>query len=484
MYYSESDKERALKIETSKSVLPENYRTSWRRDYARLIHSASFRRLQGKTQLFPGKESDFFRNRLTHSLEVAQIAKSIAIKINHDLKSGGEKYWIEPDIVEFAGLAHDLGHPPFGHFGEEILNKMMLKYGGFEGNAQTLRLITRIEKKRRVDSRQDVDITSSGNDKRVGLNVTARSIASILKYDKQIVSQTNKRGQTKPIKGYYASEKDVVSWIKKSVCRDKKYLGQFKTIECRIMDIADDIAYSTYDLEDSFKAGFLEPIDLLCSAPEVLTNVAKKVSSAMGVKISKEDVRDEIAKRIFFDMFKFPEGMEDYYKRPSRQALEELHLFSITHAKNVSRSEAQNGYDRTELTSSLVGAFVGAVEIDKINRSIPALSTVKLQEDRKRQVEILKHFVYESQILSPKIQIVAYRSKEIIQRIFETLSNRIENGHLLLPPDYRKIYKVCNKRRHQMRTICDFIAGMTDRYALEFYGRLTSESPETIFKPL
>jgi len=209
------------------------------------------------------------------------------------------------------------------------------------------------------------------------------------------------------------------------------------------------------------------------------------VTSAIGVKISKEDVRDEIAGRIFFDIFKLPEGMyEDYYKKPSKQALEELHLFSITHAKNVSRSEAQNSYDRTALTSSLVGAFVGAVEIDKINRSIPALSTVKLQENRKKQVEILKHFVYESQILSPKIQIVAYRSKEIIQRIFETLSDRTEKGRLLLPPDYRTIYAACTKRQHQMRTICDFIAGMTDRYALEFYGRLTSENPETIFKPL
>jgi len=416
---------------------------------------------------------------------VAQIAKSIALKINHDLESGGEEYRIEPDIVEFAGLAHDLGHPPFGHFGEEILNKMMLKYGGFEGNAQTLRLLTRIEKKHRIDSRKDVDITSSGNDKRVGLNVTARSIAAILKYDKQIVPQKNKKGQITPIKGYYTSEKDVVSWVKKSICRNKRHSDRFKTVECQIMDIADDIAYSTYDLEDSFKAGFLEPVDLLCSAPEVLINVAKKVGSAIGVKVSKEDVRDEIAERIFFDIFKLPEGMyEDYYKKPSRRALEELHLFSITHAKNVSRSEAQNGYDRTALTSSLVGAFVGAVEIDKINRSIPALSTVKLQKNRKRQIEILKHFVYESQILSPKIQIVAYRSKEIIQRIFETLSNRVENGQLLLPPDYRKIHAACSKRRHQMRTICDFIAGMTDRYALEFYGRLTSESPETIFKPL
>ncbi len=310
MYYSESDKERALRVETDETVSPENYRTPWRRDYARLIHSASFRRLQGKTQLFPGKESDFFRNRLTHSLEVAQIAKSIATKINHDLESAGENYRIEPDVVKFAGLAHDLDHPPFGHFGEEILNKMMLGYGGFEGNAQTLRLITRIEKKHRIDSRRDVDITPSGSDKRVGLNVTARSVASILKYDRQIVSRAGERRQAKLAKGYYASEKDVVGWVKKSVCKGKWYSGQFKTIECQIMDIADDIAYSTYDLEDSFKAGFLEPIDLLCSSPELLTNVAKKVSSAVGVKVSKEDVRDEIATRILFDVFKLPAGME------------------------------------------------------------------------------------------------------------------------------------------------------------------------------
>jgi dGTPase len=183
-------------------------------------------------------------------------------------------------------------------------------------------------------------------------------------------------------------------------------------------------------------------------------------------------------------MFKLPEGIEEYYKKASRQSIDELNLFSITAANNISRSVAQNGYDRTELTSSLVDAFIKAVEINKINRSIPALSKVMLQEDRRIQVEILKHFVYESQILSPKIQIVAYRSREIIESIFETLSNVKEKGFLLLPPDYRQIYKACKKRQHQMRTICDFVAGMTDRYAIEFYGRLTSENPETIFKPL
>ena len=115
------------------------YRSDFRRDYARLVHSPGFRRLQGKTQLFPWAETDFFRNRLTHSIEVAQIAKTIALKLNkaHDYF---KKNNIDTDLVEFAALAHDIGHPPFGHTGEKILDGLMEKYGGFEGNAQKILL--------------------------------------------------------------------------------------------------------------------------------------------------------------------------------------------------------------------------------------------------------------------------------------------------------------------------------------------------------
>jgi dGTPase len=112
-------------------------------NYARVLHSPAFRRLQNKTQLFPGYESDFFRNRLTHSLEVAQIAKTIA----HKLKKEYPELDLEPDVCEIAGLMHDLGHPPFGHNGEMALDECMSQDGGFEGNAQTLRIITRLEKK-------------------------------------------------------------------------------------------------------------------------------------------------------------------------------------------------------------------------------------------------------------------------------------------------------------------------------------------------
>src|SRR5688572_22714023 len=130
--YSVQDEERFSQI--AKTVA-EPFRSPWRRDLARLLHCPSFRRLQAKTQVFPGHDSDFFRSRLTHSLEVAQIAKSIAIRLNATHKFFKKKAFnINPGLVEFAALAHDLGHPPFGHNGEEALHELMKEDGGFEGN--------------------------------------------------------------------------------------------------------------------------------------------------------------------------------------------------------------------------------------------------------------------------------------------------------------------------------------------------------------
>lgn len=161
MMYCETDSSREIEEENGSE-----FRSPYRRDFARLIHSPSFRRLQGKTQLYPGVESDFFRNRLTHSLEVAQIAKSIATAINHKFLADKPDLHINPDICEFAGLAHDLGHPPFGHQGEEALDELMRNYGGFEGNAQTLRILSRIEKKVK---RANI---SAPSEYRCGLNLT------------------------------------------------------------------------------------------------------------------------------------------------------------------------------------------------------------------------------------------------------------------------------------------------------------------------
>ena len=150
--YEDSDTARERQLdEGSRSAEP--YRSPWRRDYARVIHSPAFRRLQGKRQLFPGTETDFFRNRLTHSIEVAQIAKSIAIRLNateNFLRRNG--FQIDTDLVETAALLHDIGHPPFGHDGEAALDLCMKSMGGFEGNAQSLRIVSRLEKRDKDDT--------------------------------------------------------------------------------------------------------------------------------------------------------------------------------------------------------------------------------------------------------------------------------------------------------------------------------------------
>jgi dGTPase len=478
--YNTNDKKRKHEIEKKGNLKKEKYRTEYRRDYARLVHSPSFRRLQGKTQLFPTIENDYFRSRLTHSLEVAQIAKSIAIRINanyKDLTHEDNKH-INPDIVEFAALAHDLGHPPFGHIGEKALDQCMLNYGGFEGNAQTLRILTKIEKKfHKLEEKFDY-----------GLNLTYRTLASILKYNKEIPKTTEDRiieakvssaEDVKVSKGYYFTESDIVKDIIKHVTNGKTIKPEFKTIECQIMDIADDIAYCTYDLEDSLKAGFLHPFDLVFGK-KIAMNVADKVNDELELKqkITGENVL-EILKEKFSRLFDFRKKIKVGSSIEKKDYSIYLTGLSYKTAKNLANINTL----RTELTSNLVGSFIRGITF-KYNKEIPALSKVDLNRRKKIEVAIFKRFTYESEILSHKIQITEYRGKEIVKSIFDCLLSK--DGYRLLPPDFREQYDIAVKEDdecHKRRVVCDFISGMTDRYAVEFYGRLKSENPETIFKP-
>lgn len=430
----------------------EPYRDDARKDFARVIHSPSFRRLQGKTQLFPGHESDFFRNRLTHSLEVGQVAESIAHRLNATYPELSENP-INPRLCMTAALMHDMGHPPFGHNGEHALDDMMKKFGGFEGNAQTLRIVSCLEKKRRTEG--------SGHEKRLGLNLCYRSLASVLKYDSCIPKC--RRVEEKLHKGYYEEEKSLVSAIKENVAPG--YTGKFKTIECAIMDIADDIAYSTYDLEDSLKAGFLTPAGILSSDEELFEKVASDVSDELGRKISSADVLD-----IFFEIFAslVPAGATG-------------DLVSTIDAFQRSKRIAEDGYLRTDLTAELVGEFISGAEL-VYNKEHPHMSAVTLKPDIKLKVECLKRYTFQATIYSTRLKVSEYRGYAVVEGIFKALSR--DKGYLLLPDDVRRRYVSLSKYDEQMRVICDFIAGMTDRYALEFYGRLHSNQAESMFKPI
>jgi dGTPase len=446
----------------------EHGRSPFRKDYARLLHAPSFRRLQGKTQLFPGTESDFFRNRLTHSLEVAQIACGIAQRLN---ALDAEWHQIDLDLVQFAGLAHDLGHPPFGHNGERALDGLMRKFGGFEGNAQTLHILAQVERKVIMDQK------GSWRDD-CGLNLCYRTLASILKYDNIIASERPAEAGIE--KGYYEIEADLVERIRAAVSQG--HSGKFKTLECQIMDLADDIAYSTYDLEDSMHAGFVTPLTLMdslindediCSA--VLEKTNKGLATSSYDPITAGDLW-EFAAAIFGDTG-FGNG---YPAAPDASELLKTALAGVQ-CFTVDRNLSSNGMSRTRFTAERVGRLIGSVELTR-NDSYPPFSTVRLTRDALIQVEILKHLNFELVIRSPRLAVVEYRGKDIVRDIFTALC---ESKGSLLPNDWKSRYRLARtvSDAAACRIICDFVAGMTDRYAVEFHSAIAGEGA-SIFMPL
>ncbi|MEQ8693549.1 MAG: dNTP triphosphohydrolase [Pseudomonadales bacterium] len=476
LYFSgDYEREERNAADQPRQLLSEEvYRTPFRRDYGRLIHSTAFRRLKGKQQLFPYNESDYFRNRLTHSLEVAQVAKSIAIKINHEYPEF-QQAPIDLDLMELSGLAHDLGHPPFGHEGEKALDACMLHWGGFEGNAQTLRILARLEKKVRTNIKGP--LVEDNIDNRRGLALTFRSLASTLKYDKKIFQ----RDEGDPVtKGYYESEETLVAQLKQNVADgiwNQGEHGEFKTIECQIMDLADDIAYSTYDLDDGLKAGMFGIFDILARENDFWSEIAESVSRKLGETISTTEAYDV--------MLGILDSQKIFDSFTSAGELDTKNIGEIAARigpmQRAANDIASNAYYRNTLTSHLVGEFIRAVRVEPRHGALP-FSKISVEPEVLIKVEVLKQLAYTFLIHSPRWKLVASRSRQIVTCIFETLDSN--SGHQLMPDDFRELYEsYTGDKAAKKRVICDYVACMTDHYAVDFYNRLQSGQEPAFFKP-
>ena len=401
-------------IERPKKSSVDQYRTPFQVDRDRIIHSSEFRRLQGKTQVFLPGEYVYYRTRLTHSIEVSQIGRSICNylrKTESDIFD--DDYFIDADLVEFACLSHDLGNPPFGHPGEFKINDMMYTYGGYEGNAQTLRLISETLYKVEKD--------------RIGMNPTRASIDSLLKY-KAFHSQFNK-----PKHHFiYDSQKQFLDFVFgyreiPEELKNPETINEFKSIECQIMDWADDTAYSINDLADGMSCGFIN-----------------------GDKLEYWACNNDSS---------FSEKQKKY--------LEEL-------IKWIRSGSYKRKF------SDQIGEFIFSCSIEKRETFLDNITNrykykLNINPDVIEKINLFKRISVELVFETAQLHQIYFKGNNILEKIFNVLINNYleEKEKVKLLPDFAdKLLRATPDNQTKARIICDYITGMTDSYALRIYKRL------------
>ena len=398
-----------------------DYRTPFQIDRDRVLHTPTFRRLQNKTQVFWSGEYDFYRTRLTHSLEVAQIGKSICYWLKSQTDGPlGDDFFIDPDLMEAICLAHDLGHPPFGHAGERTLNHLMREHGGFEGNAQTLRLLSE-----RIFSAT-----------RSGMNPSRAFLDGVLKYKSLWTELTSATGDVPEHHFLYDPQHADLDWAMGGhdfplELTPGKARDEFKSIECQVMDWADDTAYSLNDLSDSVRAGFL--------SIEKIEAWAEKCGEP------------------------FAEGssLGDLMKAIRRKRVDPF-------------------------VGKRIGSYIKATRLETDVNFLSAMSNryhfrLVIDPAVKAESALFKRLAFDVVFRSPQLKQLEHKGSRMLRQLWNVLGERYVaqrtidgQDFQLLPADTAAEIEAAPDQAARARLVCDFLAGMTDGYAARTYKRLFS----------
>ncbi|MEM9704805.1 MAG: deoxyguanosinetriphosphate triphosphohydrolase [Pseudomonadota bacterium] len=362
-------------------------RTPFQRDRDRVIHSVGFRRLKHKTQVFVYHEGDHFRTRLTHSLEVAQISRSLARTLG-----------LDEDLAECVALAHDLGHPPFGHTGEDVLIEKMAEFDGFDHNAQTLRLLTKLERRHAGFP---------------GLNLTWETLEGVVKHNGPLIGPLARK------------EKPLPAAIREYGVDHDLELETFPSLEAQVAALADDIAYNNHDADDGLRAGLFSFEDAQ-SVPLLGDAIAAAQKT-------------------------YPDAPHDILIAEAVSDLIGLMVADVVSETKLLLDEASPR---------------SVVDVRAAGRPL-----VQFSSGMAEKLATLRRFLHENMYRHHRVNRTRSQAKRIVRGLFDLFFEEPD----LLPPEWR-VRAANNDQAKLARVVCDYIAGMTDRYAIREHERLLGSS--------
>lgn len=409
--YSPRDRERFVPEEHS------SIRGDFQRDRGRIIHSSGFRRLAQKTQvLSPTSGMDFARNRLTHSLEVAQVGREI-----------GEGLGLDPDVVDTACLAHDLGHPPFGHNGESAIAAWAAEDGGFEGNAQTFRVLTRLEPKIHAAQLSR------------GVNLTRASLDAASKYPWPLHAGVT-TGEGREKFGVYESDWEVFSWLRRDIP------DSLVSLEAQVMDLADDIAYSVHDFEDAIVGGYLRPSALDQAGRDTIDDAGSG-------------------------------GWDGEQSDPASLERALSQLAALTWWPEQFEATRLDFAGLKNLTSALIGRFAQSVSLGQ--RQLPGDQLLDLPEryryvlvvpeQTRSEIALLKAMVAKAVMGHETRQPIYRHQREILTSLLETMS---DDPLRYLEPMFAEDFAGADSDTERRRVLIDQVASLTDQAAISWHERM------------